>query len=191
MTQACCGFGFFFSSGNLRVWNAVINYNHSMLQIVPTAGDPANQILGSQIGHSVRVAARWLCRSSGDSNKLVRAAASGRPMVIKHCVIPSVKFKNIWPLVTIWEIQSFALRSRAVVCVSCQVVPGATRSSCCCVMSWHILPPCRRTSDFAQNPSLLNCLCREVGCLQGGRIWGAGECTCLLTRLWLTEKSWN
>lgn len=118
-------------------------------------------------------------------SKQERAAASDQPMENEHRVMTSVRFKNIFPLVTVCEIRSLGLRSRVVVFLCYQVLPDATHSPCCCLMSWHVLTPCRRRSDFTPFACTPDFPLQE----SGGKDLGAGERIFLLVRLWLTGKS--
>lgn len=93
-----------------------------MLQIRPPDPNLGNQLelhpggcVGSQRGQRLR-------------SRQERGTASGQLMVNQHCVTTPVKFRNILPLVTICEIRSLALRSRVVVFLCCQMLPGATQS---------------------------------------------------------------
>lgn len=92
---------------------------------------------------------------------------------------------------TLCKILSLALHSRVVVFLCYQALPGATHSPCCCVMSWHVLAPRKRRSDFTQFPCTPELALQESGVPAGGRTCGAGERIFLLVRMWLTGKSWN
>lgn len=153
-------------------------------QIRPLDPKLGNQ-LGLHPGGSVSSQRTAMVPKEQFRSKQERATASDQPMENEHRVMTSVRFKNIFPLVTVCEIWSLGLRSRVVVFLCYQVLPDATHSPCCCLMSWHILTPCRRRSDFTPFACTPDFPLQE----SGGKDLGAGERIFLLVRLWLTGKS--